>query len=308
MKAVYLVRTHRCPAQILRLVRALKRGSPESRVLVWHDASASPLDPGPLLELPGVSVVADPEPTRRGGFSMVEGYFRAADRLLAEGPFDWLLYLSGQDYPAQPLAETERFLAASGFDGFMRHWDLRSPESPWGKSRRGHRRYGYQYYDPPAWARPLARALRAANGVQPWVHVYLTYGVQVGLRARRPPFGPGFPCYAGLQWHALSRPCVEHLAAFRRAEPRVIDYYRRTILPDESLFQTVLANAGRFRLANDDRRYYDFGATRDGHPRTLTAADLPLLAGRGYHFARKLDLERHPELFDLLDQRVFPAE
>jgi hypothetical protein len=82
---------------------------------------------------------------------------------------------------------------------------------------------------------------------------------------------------------------------------------RRTILPGESFFQAVLANAGRFRLANDDRRY-DFGATKDGHSRTLSAADLPLLAGRGYHFARKLDLERHPELFDLLDDQVFPTE
>ncbi len=305
IKTVYLIRTHRDPPQILRLVRAIKRGSPEARVLVWHDASASPIDPGPFAELSEVAVFADPEPTQRGGFSMVEGYFRAIDRLLAEEPrFDWLLYLSGQDYPTQPLQETERFLAASGCDGFIRHWDIRSRDGLWGKSRRGVRRYHYRYSTPPAWTHPWLRALSKVNDLQTWVHLYFTYGVQVGVRARRLPFGPGFPCYAGLQWHALSRACVEYLAEFRRTAPAVIDHYRQTILPDESLFQTALVNSGRFRLVDDDRRYYDFTGSRDGHPRTLTVADLPRITGGGYHFARKLDLRRDPELFDRLDEAI----
>ena len=309
MQPLYLIRTHRGPAQILRLAGTIRRGSPAARIVVWHDAGGCALDPAALAAL-DIELVLDREGTRRGGFTMLSGYLRAIDRLLAaDAAFDWLVYLSGQDYPTLPLAESELSLAESGADGFITHWDIGSPASPWGR-RRGLRRYCYRYYDPPAWSRPLLRRLRFVNGLQPLVHIYLTYGVQVGIRARNVPFGPAFPCYGGLQWHALSRPCVQYLADFARDRPDVVAHYRRTILPDESFLQTALVNSGRFRLVNDDKRYYDFGGSRDGHPRTLDRADLPRIIGGAYHFARKLDLERDPELFDRLDERVLgaPAE
>jgi hypothetical protein len=300
MKTVYLVRTHRDPTQILRLVATIKRGSPAARVLVWHDASGAPLDPAPFADLPDIEVFLDREPTRRGGFTMLSGYLRAVERLLAASDFEWLVYLSGQDYPTRPLAESERFLAESGADGFITWWDIRSPESPWGR-RKGFRRYHFRYYDPPRWAHPLLRGLRKANDLQKLVHIYTAYGVQVGFRARV-PFGRGLACYGGLQWHALSRPCIQYLADFARQRPDVLRHYERTILPDESFLQTALVNGGRFRLVNDDKRYYDFGGSRDGHPRTLGLADLPRITGGAYHFARKLDLARDPELFDRLDE------
>ncbi len=301
MKTVYLVRTHRDPAQILRLVRTIKRGSPAARVLVWHDAGGAPLDPAPFADLADVELFLDREPTRRGGFTMVSGYLRAIERLLAAADdWGWLVYLSGQDYPTQPLAASERFLAESGADGFITWWDIRSPESPWGR-RKGFRRYHYRYYDLPAWTHRTLRAVRKVNDLQKLVHLYFTYGAQVGLRARA-PFGRGLTCYGGLQWHSLSRPCVAHLARFAHDRPEILRHYARTILPDESFFQTALVNGGRFRLVNDDKRYYDFGGSRDGHPRTLGLADLPRIAGGAYHFARKLDLARDPELFDRLDE------
>jgi hypothetical protein len=306
MKPVYLVRTHRDPAQILRLVRSIRRGSPAGRIVVWHDPSGAPLAPALFAGLAGVELVVDREPTRRGGFTMLSGYLRAIESLLAESGFDWLVYLSGQDYPTQPLAASERFLAASGADGFITWWGVRAADSPWGR-RRGVRRYYYRYYDPPPWAHRLLRGLRKANDLQKLVHLHTTYGVRLGVRARV-PFGPGLACYGGLQWHALSRPCVEHLADFAHQRPDVLAHYARTILPDESYLQTALVNAGRFRLVNDDKRYYDFAGSRDGHPRTLTLADLPRITTGGYHFARKLDLASDPELFDRLDARLAAGE
>ncbi|HEY8019755.1 MAG TPA: beta-1,6-N-acetylglucosaminyltransferase [Thermoanaerobaculia bacterium] len=303
MQTCYLIRTHRDPAQIVRLVRTIRRGSPASRILVWHDASGCALDPAPFADLAGVEIHLDREPTRRGGFAMLSGYLRAAERLLAETELDWLVYLSGQDYPTRPLAASERFLAESGQDGFIRWWDVRSAASPWGR-RRGVRRYYYRYYDPAPWTHPLLRGLRKANDLQTLVHLHLTYGVRLGVRART-PFGPGLACYGGLQWHSLSRPCVEHLVRFARERPRVLRHYERTIVPDESFLQTALVNGGRFRLVNDDLRFYDFAGSRDGHPRVLDLADLPRLTSGAWHFARKLDLGRDPELFDRLDEHVF---
>ncbi|HXO19037.1 MAG TPA: beta-1,6-N-acetylglucosaminyltransferase [Thermoanaerobaculia bacterium] len=305
MTACYLIRTHRDPEQIYRLVRAIKGSSPEALVVLCHDSTGCRLDLSPLRDLSQVSLFTFEGAVRRGGFAMIETYFLAIEWLLGRGAdFDWLIYLSGQDYPTRPAAEIESFLATTEYDGFIRYWDIRSEKGPWGASRRGFWRYHYQYYTPPPWVRPLLRGLRWINGLQPWIHLYLTYGIQVGVRAGTVPFDDRLVCYAGLQWNALSASCVRYLAEAFRANPRLIDYYRRTILPDESLLQTLLVNSGRFRLCPDDKRYYDFSGSRDGHPRVLTVDDYPRLVSGDFHFARKFDPRRDSRILDLLDARI----
>ncbi len=72
------------------------------------------------------------------------------------------------------------------------------------------------------------------------------------------------------------------------------DTINLTQTPEESLVQTVLVNSGRFELVDDDLRYIDYSRANKGSPRTLSVADLPLMAGGRYHFARKFDPGRRP--------------
>jgi len=106
-------------------------------------------------------------------------------------------------------------------------------------------------------------------------------------------------------WTSLRRPCTDFLLARWRSDHDLRRYYGRTILPEESIVQTWLANAGRFALRNDNRRYIDFTGSRDGHPRVLTLADLPELARGAWHLARKFDLAVDRQVLDRLDERLF---
>src|SRR5262249_54960763 len=90
--------------------------------------------------------------------------------------------------------------------------------------------------------------------------------------------------------------------------PDVEAHYRRTIAPDESFFQTVLVNSGRFDLVNDDLRYIDYSRAYRGVPRTLTAADMPLLSSGRYHFARKFDLSVDRDVLDRIDREILGEE
>ena len=246
-----------------------------------------------------------PGPIERSRLSLLEPYFRGVERLRAlEVDYDWLVYLSAQDYPTQPLARSEAFLATAGYDGFVRYWPALAPDTPSWRPRQGDRRYRYRYFDPPRWSWPFLRLLRVFNGVQSLVHVHLTYGLRLGLRRRRTPLDRGWTLYAGWQWTTLRRECAEYLLEAVERERELIEYYRRTILPGESLFQTLLVNAGRFRLCNDNLRYVDHQGSRDGRPRLLGVADLPLLTAGGYHFARKFDLAHDARVLDLLDERL----
>jgi hypothetical protein len=304
-RACYFVQSHRGPEQVARLVATIKASSPDAYVLVGHDARHSALSRADLPALPGLDLFHVEGPVQRGRLSLLSPYFQAIDRLVAAGvDYDWLVYLSGQDYPTASLARSEASWRASAYDGFLTYWDAFGHDNPWGRKRQGVLRYGYRYTDTPPWTFPALRALRFLNGLQSVFHLHSTYGPKVGVRARRTPFGADRVCYAGSQWTTLSRPCVEHVVERLRAEPELIAYYERCICADESLVQTVLVNSGKFRLAPDNLRYADIGSRRDGVPRTLTLADYDTLSDDRCQFARKFDPAVDAAILERLDERI----
>jgi hypothetical protein len=306
MRVCYFIQNHLAPPQARRLVGTLRRSQPDSFILVGHDEFAGHCAASEVREALDVDVFPAREPLKRGYFSLLEPYFDAVEWLADHGiAYDWLVYLSAQDYPTRPLRDFEALLATTRYDGFLRFWDAADPVNPWGRRRQGVVRYYYQYSDAPGWARPALRVLKAVNGWQSLVQCHLTYGPRVGVRRRRlQPFDETFRCYAGTQWTVLRQAPAEYVLERVRSGDGLIQWLRHTICPDEAVVQTLLVNGGRFQLANDDLRYVDMSGSRDGRPRTLTAKDLPILTSGPYYFARKFDLSADSEALDLLDGRI----
>lgn len=305
MRICYFIQNHLAPAQVRRLVGTIRRSQPEAFFLIGHDGFAGHCSADELRRAVDVDVFEAREPSLRGYFSLLLPYFDAVEWLAERGiSYDWIVYLSAQDYPTQPLRSFEAMLAASGCDGFLRYWKAAEPVNPWGRRRQGLCRYYYQYFDAPPWATPALRLARPLNRVQPWLHVHLVYGPRLGVLRRPPPFDDDVTCYAGSQWTTLRRECAEHVVERVRSEDALVRWFRRTICPCEAVVQTLLLNSGRFELRNDDLRYTDFTGSTNGRPRTLTAGDLPVLTGGPYYFARKFDLARDARVLDLLDERI----
>jgi len=214
--------------------------------------------------------------------------------------------ISAQDYPVTPVPRIEAFLEAARADAFLRFWDVLSPQSPWSQ-RKARARYWHRYRRLEPGSEGLLHAVRFLTKVTP-LHFYLDYGPYVGVRRLATPFGDGFRCYGGWAWWSLRRAAVLYLRDFLAARPDVEAHYRGTVVPEESLVQTVLANSGRFELVDDDFRYIDYSKAHKGSPRTLTVADLPLLASGRYHFARKFDLGVDREVLDRVDRELLGIE
>ncbi len=300
----YFLQSHRDPEQIYRLVHTLRRGSPRARIVVQHNYAACDLDPAPLADLPGVWLLPVVRRQVRADYScQVEPYLDLIGWLEAQGiAYDWLVNLSAQDYPVTPVPAIEAFLGATDADAFIRHWDVRSPASPWPR-RKATARYFYRYRRLPPWTAPALRALKPLTRVLP-LHIYLDYGALLGARALRTPFHSGFRCHGGWAWFTLRRAAALYLREFLKGHPEVVRHYRGTVVPEESIVQTVLANSGRFRLVDDDLRYIDYARAIKGSPRTLTVADLPELASGRYHFARKFDLAVDRAVLDRIDHEL----
>jgi hypothetical protein len=309
VRVCYFIQNHLGPSQLRRLVGTLRRSQPDCFILVGHDGFAGHCTADELRRALDVDVFALREPARRGYISVLQAYFDAVEWLAERGTsYDWLVYLSAQDYPVRPLKEFETLLATSGCDGFMRSWnacDSSDPASPWrGRRHQGARRYLYQYFDAPRWTTPALRILRSLNGLQSLVHFHLVYGPRVGLRLGGNPFGRDLVCYAGTLWTTLRRACVEYVVERARSEEKLLQWFRRTICPCEAVVQTLLLNDGRFELRNDDLKYADFTGSRDGRPRTLSVRDLPAITTGAYYFARKFDIQGDARVLDLLDARI----
>lgn len=304
MRVAYFVQSHRAPAQALRLLATLRRGSPNAVLVTGHCPHAEPLDETALARL-GAHHFRHRRQARRGFWSLLEPYFDAVELLAARRePYDWLVYLSGQDYPLLPPGAIEAALAASPFDGYLT-WRSAAAPFPEGRRRQGHLRYHYRYRELPRWA-PLLRALRPLNRVQPLWQVHLTYGPCLGMRAGRRG-DAARPVFVGSQWTTLRRACCEQLLAEVRGHGPVAAALEHTICPDEALAQTVLVNDPSRRLCNDNLRFVDMARARDGHPRTLGVADLDRLLASGCHFGRKFDPAVDAAVLDRLDECLAAA-
>jgi hypothetical protein len=245
-RIAYLVTSHRLPEQVLRLVTLLRRGSPQATILVHHNDVECTVDRAALAAV-GADVVEPPTPVQWGEFSQVAMLLRCIRRLLAGSPFEWLVLLSGQDYPIRPLDEVERELGTRGFDAYIEMFRCERPAS-YADYDEFASRYHYRWHVVPNALR--GPALWLAPHVQPFVRARtLPAGLRIGVPARRSPFGAGLVCHYGPDWFTLSRRAAEAVERFADDRPDVVRHFRQTLCPSESFVHTILAGEPGLTLA-----------------------------------------------------------
>jgi hypothetical protein len=315
MRVAYLVRSHTNPEQIVRLVTLLSEGDRGAQVVLHHNELHTHLDRDALVSLPGVHLLDSVDPVEWGSFSLMDAVLRGLQWVLNNVEFDWLVLLSGQDYPIEPLPVIEDFLGSTQYDGFLSGSAIEElkPRS----ARETQRRYYYRYYRVPAPSRILVNRLRTRTGtneagaarskaLRP-VSVKADpdgTAVYVGFRRFRTPFTSGFRCYRGGFWFTLSSKCVVAVDRFVAEHPDFVRYYQRTRNADESFLNTILFNDATLDISRDDLRYVRFPPGGAPHPDILTIKDLESMLASGKHFARKFDVRVDGTILDVLDERV----
>lgn len=317
IRMCYYMQTHAKPVQIARLVRLIREGSPNSTILIDHDASVAPLDPAIFGSLQDVHVF-----NGRGGYgdwSHLDRYFAAVDWLDDQGAeFDWFQNLTGQDYPLRPIGDIEKMIADGGYDGYLQYApafpERTPPNADWGAGpdyrpcqpfdARQRFEYAHRFFGLPTPAKQrLLRPFMIVNRVQPWFQVALAFSA-AGIRRKSTIFSEDFVAYGGSFFCALTPACVRYARDFARENPAVVNFFRAALAPEESFLQTVLVNSGKFRLTPEGTHYVDFTNSRYNHPKVLGVADLPALMASDAHWARKFDPDFDSKVLDILDRHV----
>jgi hypothetical protein len=291
MRLAYLVTAYRDLRHLERLCAALAREDPGALVVVQLDAGSPLAERASGLD---ARVELTRSPIRWGDGSYVRALVDSLRRLMADD-WQWVLVLSGQDYPLRPIAELHEQLEGGHHTAYSpisgRLPDDATPEALV-------QRYTYRY----RWARrSWPRLLRAlARRADPLVTGLSRGKVRIqprprgdgpgiGVRRRTTIFSDARPCYMGSDYVAMHRQACADLLELLDREPEVLDYFAHTFVPSEALFASVLRWNDPDAVAARNFHFMRFSGR--ANPRLLTPEDLPELWELGAIFGRKFDDE-----------------
>ncbi|MBK6412162.1 beta-1,6-N-acetylglucosaminyltransferase [Sphingopyxis sp.] len=274
----YFILLHRFPEQFKRMFRAIY--APGNCYVIHVDKGSGAKFAADIAEFlkpyQGAAII-ESKKALWGGYSLVDAELRGMAKLLAMSS-SWTHYinLSGQDFPLKSQTYIRDFLRANPRRQFIRARDQRTAR-PDTLNRVNH-----------VWVEALGRMFR--TGVPR-------------------PFLKGATPFIGTQWKAVSRSFCQFAVHHPTAE-RFKAFYRRSFIPDEGFFQTLIMNSlNQGEVINDDLRTVDWIPYGKNQlcPRVFGAADALRLTLSPDLFARKFAINKDPVIFDLLEAHLKTA-
>ena len=295
MKLTYIIMAHKLPEQLVRLVQRLD--TPDATFLIHVDRKT---DDGIyrqiLHSLEGRNNVYFLE--RRRVYYCDFTHVAVALGALREQrelgiPFDYVLLLTGQDYPTRSGAQLQAYLAAHAGRSFMEYFPL--PEKRWGVEDGGISRFTHWHWN------IRGRELEFPHAYGPLKAIPMP--VRRALLQHLPAYRklPGdLTVFGGGAYWSLTRECIEYVEKYTAEHPQFVRFFWHARIPEEMFFQTILLNSPlRHTIVNDDLRYIAW--TQSRHPVILRSDDYEKVRESGKLFARKFDLTIDAAILDMID-------
>jgi hypothetical protein len=253
MKIAYLVTAYNNPAHLHRLLQAIV--TPSSAAYVHVDAKFD-IEPFERNQFHGVHFVKPRVAVYWGEFTMVEAILRLiASALGSQEQYDYLILISGTDYPIRPIPELEAFLGKNAGTQFISL--VKMPDEEVSKPLTRLRHYKVLSGNPFAIPLKLARRALIQSGVLPAQRSF-----EAALKERQP--------YAGSTWWALTRDACRYVLDFVERETAFVRFYRNTWFPDEGMIHTIIGNSPFAPRTRRNLTYTDWSA-RGAHPEMINA-------------------------------------
>lgn len=275
MKIGYVVLAYKSPAQVLRLLTRIASDDSFSAVHVDRSTDETLFREMSRAERELANVhFLRRRRTHWGGFGLVDATLRGIEHILTRASVDYLILLSGQDYPLHSTAAIERFLSEAGGHSFLHNSPI--PYSGWGPQGGLNRLERWHYVGPRRYHFDVPWDRKVPGGLQP---------------------------YGGEAYWCLTRSMAKYVVTFARENRRFVRFFRHVLIPDEMFFHTIVMNSPfRNQVVNDTLHYVDWEV--EPAPAILTTHDFERMVGSGKLFARKFDLARDGDVLDMLDDHI----
>lgn len=280
MSFAYLILAHKNPSQLLKLVQALD--SKECVFIIHLDLKSAVK---PFIRLfedftPGkVFFCPDRKNVFWGDYSMIEAtmsliQFFVKMRIMVQ----YVHLISGQDYPLRSNDKILSYFEKNNGKNFMDFFLL--PDQRWKDG--GLERFKQYIFED-------------KNTI---IQEQCGYDTIKKVKAYLPP---GVELYGGSQWWSLHIDCIRFIEKEYKNENILFDFFKKTSIPDEMLFQTLILNSPyKSFVINDNLRYIKW-ENQEWHPAILTQTCYDELVSTKKLFARKFEPEEDSQIFNQLD-------
>lgn len=287
----FLILTHDNPKQSLTLLSKLNQLYDYPPIAWHHDFSKSAFPESKITT--NVSMVKNYVKTSWGTFSLVEAKLKALRLLYSVSSPKYYVTLSGTDYPVKSGKDVLQRLDDLKGDVFIRSAVISfgNFDKKWKK----------QYYDRYCSVKFLFQR-KSENNLK--VVSQVTLFRNPAITKFFNPFNKNLQCWAGEFWYTGNAKAAQYLLNYVEEDPDgLIEHYKTTKIPDESIFQTIFNNASQLHCINQNFRYIDWSEGLP-HPKTIRTEDVCKIQESSAHFARKFDSVKSAEAMKLIDANL----
>lgn len=280
MKIAILIQCHKNPKQINLLLERLNH--PDIDCYLHIDKKADFADK--IIHRENVFVLPDEQrvSVEWAQISQVTATLNLLNTAVAgiRGGYDYYWLISGQDWPLRSVEEIVEFFMQHSGENFIQYWSSKN----FGEHIQNNFDKRNQIYFPEGiigrkyWQKVLKRG---------WVEISGGYNRTWKLFQRK-QLEVDF--YFGSQWWALTGETVEWIINYLGQHEDYYIFYKNTVCPDESFFQTLVMMSPYADKKTDYLTYLHFSEGANS-PDILRASDFPQAKESGCLVMRKVDMD-----------------
>lgn len=297
----YLVMAHTDFSGALRTVRRIRALSPRAHVVLRYEDDAA-LPAQDVRDAGGLPLLSSIR-ARWGAWTLTEAMLEALRYAVEETAADYVVLVSGQDYPVRDLTSFEREIEQSGVDALLDRkgvnpddyryrWYIRTPPLPRApRIYRAIRHLGWRIgtVTPPV----LQMCPNMRDGDYRW---------WFGLPRRRRDLPDGMVFDKSAQWMTLSAAAVRLVLDVDASRPDVRNFFSHVRIPDEAYVQTIVRHASSLRVVDGATTVAHWVLPTDASPAWLSPEILTTLAASSRApFARKMPVDPSVDLLAAAD-------
>jgi len=300
MKIAYIILAYHLPHQLKRLVQSLDADF--ATFFIHIDKRKNINDFEPLFsDMPKNKVhFVKREISRHSSIGCIRASLNGMkDANASNEKFDFLFFLSGQDYPIKSNKYIYDFLNKNLGKIFIDSAPM--PIDKWanqGMNRieKYHFYIGERRFIFPSEQKNTTIKSKIAN---------FLFRIYFHKKRKFPKY---LKPYGGEYWFCISSEASRYIIDFVKKHKNYLRYHKYTFVPEEIFFQSILLNANNKNITdnieNNTLRFIDWSKPEPPYPAVLGVEDFENLCHSEMLFARKFDMTKDVEILDKIDKEL----
>lgn len=278
MRVAHLILTYTNPKQTERMIKKMAHSNFDFYI---HVDKKFDINPHLFLkDLPNVYFINNRINVKWAGFNTVVATFECIKEIVSSGiKYDFINFLSGQDYPLKPANELFNFFDQNKGKEFLSYRDIKND---WKEGLIRMEKYFLSGY-----------SFKGKHTVEKIINFLMPN--------RKIPYN--LHPYGKSMFWMLSPETAMYVVNKVESDKKLVNFFCFSWASDEFVFQTILMNSTyKDKIVNNNYRYIDW-SSGGPNPKMLDENDFEKIKASNMLFARKLDAVKSGKLFDLIDSR-----